>query len=268
MKKIIRALALACCAIPTVQADSISLTYNYIATNRHGSAGVSPVASLTLTDLSDLGLTGEGSGGVRATLTNLGTDQFGSGSAGTTTWIGSFELNFPNTDLPDYDSSANLGIGNHWANVSGTPLGPGGVEWAEGGATNNWAFFGQEFNFTGSTFSATTSLTQGRSSTIDIFNAPGLGNISVAGLLGSAVTNSADSSKPALLSWIKLRGTTNTDPALRGIAASGYWGNSASTANSYRLDVVATAPVPIPPAAWLFGSALVGMGLIGRRRES
>lgn len=268
-------------AIPSsASANTVTLTYNYLATNYHGSSGVSPVATLSVTDLTDiltaneLATAGEASGGVRVTISNVGTDQFSSGVAGTQTWIGSFELNFAGTmdtdptsttfqeALNGYDSNANGGIGNRWANVSGTPLGSGGIEWQEGGATNGWAFFGQEYNFTGTAFSA-NSLTQGKSSTIDIYNGDGLNNISVAGLLANTVYNS-DNTSPSAYSWIKIRGTTNTDPTLRGLAASGIWGNSASTANSYRLDVLAT--VPVPTALPLFASGMMGLLALGRRK--
>ncbi|ANE56599.1 hypothetical protein [Methylomonas sp. DH-1] len=253
--------------VPSAWSATVNLNFNYIATNTHGSAGVSPVASLTITDLADiltptqLAAAGEGSGGVRATITNLGTNQFGSGVAGTTTWIGAFELNFPGTmdneenGLNGYDSA---GVGNRWANVSGTPL-SGGIEWQEGGATNGWQFFAQEYNFSGTSFNG-NSLTQGKSSTIDIFNGAGLTNISVASLLGNPVANSNNPSLPDAYAWIKIRGTTNTDPSLRGVAASGFWGNSVSTSNSYRLDVL--APVPVPAALPLFVSGLLGMGLL------
>lgn len=257
---------------PSAWSATVNLNFNYIATNTYGSAGVSPVASLTIADLVDiltpsqLASAGDGSGGVRATLTNLGTNQFGSGASGTTTWIGSFELNFAGTmdndanGLNGYDST---GVGNRWANVSGTPLGSGGIEWQEAGVTNGWQTFAQEYNFSGTTFTA-DSLTQGKSSTIDIFNGAGLSNISVASLLSNPVANSNDSNLPDTYAWIKIRGTTNNDSSLRGIAASGYWGNSASTANSYRLDVI--APVPVPAALPLFTSALLGIGLLRARK--
>ena len=38
----------------------------------------------------------------------------------------------------------------------------------------------------------------------------------------------------------------------------------AGTANGYKLTIT-TAPVPVPAAVWLFGSALAGLGLISRR---
>ena len=271
--------------LPTsVVAGNVTFNYDYIATNLYGNIGAhSPVATITVTDLFDVlapgefAAAGEGSGGVRVTITNTGTSQFASSAAGTTTWIGSFELNFagtmdtnPNSPtfqsaLNGYDSSANGGVGNRWANVSGTPLGSGGIEWQEGGATNGWSLFGQEYNFSGTSLNA-NSLTEGKSSTIDLYNGAGLSNISVASLLANAVANS-NSTYSSAFSWIKIRGTTNTDANFRGVAASGYWGNSASTANSYRLDVLATTAVPVPAALPLFASGIAGLLAFGRNKR-
>jgi hypothetical protein len=48
-----------------------------------------------------------------------------------------------------------------------------------------------------------------------------------------------------------------------GGAGVGQWSQNVS---DYKLSVAASA-VPIPAAAWLFGSALAGMGVIGRRKN-
>jgi hypothetical protein len=46
---------------------------------------------------------------------------------------------------------------------------------------------------------------------------------------------------------------------------NGAWG---TTNDGYVLNISqAVAPVPIPAAAWLFGSALAGLGVIGRRKD-
>jgi hypothetical protein len=39
-----------------------------------------------------------------------------------------------------------------------------------------------------------------------------------------------------------------------------------SIANGWRLNIT-TVPVPLPPAVWLFGTAMVGLALIGRRSD-
>jgi hypothetical protein len=48
-----------------------------------------------------------------------------------------------------------------------------------------------------------------------------------------------------------------------GGAGVGRWNANVA---GYKLDIT-TAPVPIPAAVWLFGSALAGLGVIGRRRD-
>jgi len=44
-------------------------------------------------------------------------------------------------------------------------------------------------------------------------------------------------------------------------------GGGSSDGVAYNVPVT-TSPVPIPAAVWLFGSALAGMGVIGRRRRA
>jgi len=277
MNKVLTSLAFTSALLASVSdvaASSSTLSFNYIANNLYGNAGVASVATLTVTDLADLGLNGEGYGGVRLQLTAGNLNQFSSGAAGSKIWISSFELNFPGTSLDNgYDFN-----NQHWSHVSGVNLAPvtsgglsGGIEWQEDGATNGWGAtagdpaFGQEYNFTAET------LLQGLSSTIDIYNSAGFGGISVANLLNPAnyVKNAAASTQPSALGWIKLRGTGNANPSLRGIASSGFWGNSAIGGNPQqnRLDVLATAPVPLPAALPLFLSALAGMGALGRLKK-
>ena len=52
------------------------------------------------------------------------------------------------------------------------------------------------------------------------------------------------------------------DIGLYGTNASGYRGDIANFEVMLRGRVISTAPVPLPPAAWMFGAALVA--LIGR----
>ncbi|MDT4331524.1 VPLPA-CTERM sorting domain-containing protein [Methylomonas sp. MED-D] len=262
--------------LSAASAATTTLNFNYIATNLYGSSGVANVASITVTDLADLGLNGEGYGGVRVQLTAGDLAQFSSGVAGTKVWISSFELNFPGTSTDNGYEFNN----QHWSYVSGVNLAPvtsgglsGGIEWQEDGATDGWGAaagdpaFEQEYNFSAETLLA------GTSSTIDLYNSAGFSGISVANLLNpaNAVENALHPEQADALGWIKLRGTGNADPALRGVAGSGFWGNSATGGNpaQYRLNVLAMAmaPVPLPAALPLFLSALAGIGLIGKRRS-
>jgi hypothetical protein len=63
--------------------------------------------------------------------------------------------------------------------------------------------------------------------------------------------------------------TTGTAPAL-GFAYLGSGTNSAYTtvgAPSVGLEVTAGSPVPLPPALWLLGSGILGLGSMARRRR-
>lgn len=277
MKNTIKTIALISpllLGVSSAWASSTTFNFNYIATNLYGSAGVSTVASMTVTDLADLGLNGEGNGGVRINFNAGNLGQFATGAAGSKVWISSFELNFPGTSS-DNDYNFN---NQHWSYVSGVNLAPvtssglsGGIEWQEDGATDGWGAaagdpaFGQEYNFTAETF------TEGSSTTIDLYNAAGFSGISVANLLNPAnfVDNATNPSQPDALGWIKLRGTGNVNPSLRGIVSTGYWGNSVTggTPTQNRLNVLAPAPVPVPAALPLFISALAGMGFLNRRKH-
>lgn len=46
-----------------------------------------------------------------------------------------------------------------------------------------------------------------------------------------------------------------------------YLGGGVGVGASYTLHISNTSPVPIPAAAWLFGSALIGMVAVARRRR-
>ena len=43
--------------------------------------------------------------------------------------------------------------------------------------------------------------------------------------------------------------------------------DGARVKTSFRLYEAEVSPVPLPAAAWLFGSAIAGLGLVGRRRR-
>jgi len=48
-----------------------------------------------------------------------------------------------------------------------------------------------------------------------------------------------------------------------GGAGVGNWSQNLA---DYKLNIT-TSAVPVPAAVWLFGSALAGMGIIGRRKD-
>ena len=48
---------------------------------------------------------------------------------------------------------------------------------------------------------------------------------------------------------------------------AGFWFLSSTGDLSWNLLAPAVSTVPLPPAVWLFASGLIGLGLIGRRRE-
>lgn len=63
------------------------------------------------------------------------------------------------------------------------------------------------------------------------------------------------------VSWVAQAGQVYSI-YLGGFDGLDNWGPHAG----YAIDIT-TAPVPVPAAVWLFGSALAGMGVIGRRKE-
>jgi hypothetical protein len=256
-------VGLSACAM-TAQAATTTLTFNYMATNLSG-AFAAPAATVQITDLSDLGISNPiagATGGVQVNFSVLNLSQFATGAAGTTVFISSYELNFPGTEEALGYSSANF------ANVSGVAL-SGGIEWEENGATWGWGAgtgdpsFWQELNF------SAAGITQGQSSVINLFNAAGQSDISVASLLGNPVVNATTPTQPNAYGWIKLRGTGNADPALRGIASSGFWGASETGGNPVqnRLNIVALAPVPEPSAYAMLGLGLGVLAFVVRRRR-
>ena len=280
-------LAITACLILSTSfayAESITLNYDYMATNKAGSFSdrSAPVATLKLTDFA-AGTTyvdaagvvkNNTNGGVRAefNVNPNGLSQFSSGVG--SVYISAFELNFAGTSVvAGYDSDAAGSKGNNWANVSGVGL-AGGVEWQEDGANNGWASFGQENNWGGGTGNGVMTQTSG-GSTIDFFNAFGDNNISVASIIANAIENS-DGTSPDAFSWIKIRSNNGASLAQSGVAANGWWGNSGVNRTRYFLDVIATdytvnevvnpSQVPVPAAFPLMGSAL-GLLAVSRRRR-
>ncbi|MBK8016231.1 MAG: PEP-CTERM sorting domain-containing protein [Betaproteobacteria bacterium] len=97
---------------------------------------------------------------------------------------------------------------------------------------------------------------------VDLFNAPGTTNISVASLLANQVNNTNDPSLPDAFAWIKIRSTN------QGIAQdnSNWWGTPINNANGGRLDVLAVAAVPEPSEYAMMGLGLGILGFVARRR--
>ncbi|MEI7967815.1 MAG: PEP-CTERM sorting domain-containing protein [Betaproteobacteria bacterium] len=242
------------CAAGAANAASTTFFFDYMATNLKGDFATAsggsavPVARLDLEDLA-------GGTGVRASFQVLpnGLTQFASGTGGQI-YISAFLLNFPGTDMTS---------GYSHVDVSGVPL-SGGVEWEENGATNGWGAvtgdpsFEQEYNW-GSTLTMNQS---SGSSVVDILNAPGASNISVASLLGNPVENT-NPTLPDAYAWIKVRSFN------QGIAqnADNWWGLPAANAAGGRLNVLSVAAVPEPSeyAMLAAGLGLVGAFVRGRR---
>ena len=289
MTKNLAALVSAACFALTVSiasAQSITLNYDYMATNKAGNFNgrSAPVATLKLTDFAAgttyvdaAGVTQNNTnGGVRAefNVNPNGLSQFSSGVG--SVYISAFELNFAGTSVvAGYDSDAAGSKGNNWSNVSGVGL-AGGVEWQEDGATNGWASFGQENNWGSGTGNGVMTQTSG-GSTVDFFNAIGDNTISIANLIANDVAN-ADGTSPNAFSWIKIRSNNGASLAQSGIAANGWWGNSGINGRRYFLDVIATdytindvvnpSQVPVPAALPLMGSALGLFGFSRRKRHT
>ena len=272
MKKTLIAAALASLSFGTTHAASVTLTFDYMATNLLGSfasaSGGSAVAvgTLTLTDLSDLNL-GDGETGVRSTLTLNGLNQFSSGTG--SIFISSYELNFPGTSIagPGESELSSATNGVNWRYVSGlnvnTARGGGPIEFAENGATNGWGAvtgdpaFEQEINYVAGAF------VNGTTSTIDFLNGEsGYNGFSVASFLANPVKNTKGA-LPDAYAWIRIRSTGG------GIATGNngnWWEPAVSNAAGGRLDVLALAPVPEPET---YAMMLAGLGMIGlsaRRR--
>ena len=89
-----------------------------------------------------------------------------------------------------------------------------------------------------------------------------------AGLL--AVLSAPAAYSASFLGLGDLTGTGFYSEAM-GISADGLTivgtGNHNGRAEAWRAQLDA-APVPIPAAVWLFGSALAGLGMFGRRKAS
>jgi hypothetical protein len=272
-----QAIATAVLAMSATAASAQTTTFNfdYLANNGATSAstalpkgsfstyGATPVGSLTLTDLADLGL-GDGATGVRATITLNNLNQFGVGGSGTgAIFISSFELNFAGTGDPVELSSLSF------RNVSG--LATTGIEFAENGTVsssgsgNNWGnnptsnpAFGQEINYTAGTF------TNGKTSTIDFLNGEsGFNGFTVASLLANSV-DSQNAGLPDAYAWIKIR---STGGAIFSGNAGQWWGASTTNAAGGRLDVLSIAAVPESDTYAMLLAGLGIMGMMVNRRQ-
>lgn len=61
--------------------------------------------------------------------------------------------------------------------------------------------------------------------------------------------------------------TAYSSTAYGNAQGDGFWFLSSTGDLTWNLLAPATSTVPLPPAVWLFASGLIGLGLIGRRRE-
>lgn len=277
------AMSIAC---QPVHAQTATLYFDYVATNADSGKGgdiaagtggkYTDAATVTITDLSDLGVSGGASadgkqtysnGGVRVVVTNTHTTDIFGKDASAATVIGSFLLNFPNTNATATDFNNNY---VNWGNNSGIPIAfssnpdDGGVEWQEEGCATTaisgacsapensgrakWEEWGQEYNYGGTNGTnvdknnRVIAFTQGQSSTFDIYNAANASDISVLKLLGKPVESTG---LPHAFGWIKVSGIPNSaNPNNRAVAASGWWGNSVNssvtTSTNNRIQLLAT----------------------------
>lgn len=93
----------------------------------------------------------------------------------------------------------------------------------------------------------------------------GDGNLGLTGDSFSAAVGSAASFYNYLVS--SGRPPTLTTTEYGNANGAGFW--FLSSTGDLTWNLIATAStVPLPPAVWLFASGLIGLGLIGRRRQS
>lgn len=285
-------VGLAAIVAPPAHATTVKLAFNYMATNIAGDFGTAsggtaiPVADMWITDHNDLALENpnwETPGvysGVRITvqLRPNGLSQFSSGSGSLS--ADSLYLNIPNAIGGGDDDDDDGGGGgppeeepeilSTFSNVFGVPV---DVEWApddgEEFETNGWEFT-QEIEWQDGQMNQLTGF-----SVFDLFSGadPDDGifddNINVDTILDNLVSREGGPG-PDAIAWLMLQ----TEDG--GIAGSGWWGLTPCSEGECQLDVLATdfeivtlesVPVPVPAAVWLFGSALVGMATISRRRR-
>ena len=294
-------------------AATITFDFNYLAgvttgtaaqtINAAASQSIQKIGSVTLTDLSDLGL-GDGKTGVRSTilLDNLSSVGSGNGSL----YISSYEINFANTNTGGVAGGqlnsapgAIFNTNSNWRYVSGlnintTRATP--IEFDEGGAVNGWGAganvpFNNEINYYAGTF------TNGVSSTIDFLNGGdnNFQGFSVANLLpvsNTTIDALNPTARPDAFAWIKVRSANTTqnlnaltynpstatfvpNPAFApvanttgGISASQLGLITTNSNGAQQLNVLAIAAVPEPET---YAMMLAGLGLIGfsaRRRRT
>lgn len=90
---------------------------------------------------------------------------------------------------------------------------------------------------------------------------------------GTQIANAAGASEAFSLTGVPVTGSDATGFSGQLIAAGNIgtdWGFFADTQYSerYQLDIVNTSVIPVPAAVWLFGSGLLGLVGVARRRKA
>lgn len=107
------------------------------------------------------------------------------------------------------------------------------------------------------------------------FNATAAGNALEDGELGLGASNQFGTKVGSAANFFDYSAPTSGSNAGAYFAdeygnsvGNGFWFLSSTGQLSWNLLVSSGPPVPLPPAVWLFASGLIGLGLIGRRRQS
>lgn len=219
---------------------------------------------------------------------NNGSATTGSWTNGAPSALGTVN-NLPETWLADMDAystnyvvSATDAITNHGA-ASGFKLESTGNKWKPASSWGNALDYGMINLQVGGSLTVTVEADSSLASTF----APGFTLWSGWGNAGTGNKHQDWNATPTAPNSLSVTGityvghdSTTTDGGsvthvFNNLAAGKYllWigGNGATNSNEFykaNLSVAAVpAAVPVPAAVWLFGSALAGMGIIGRRRD-